>query len=39
MSATAATRAARARLERELASCNMPAELNDLYAILDRYSD
>jgi hypothetical protein len=30
MTATPATRAARARLERELASCNMPAELSDL---------
>ena len=32
-------RAARARLERELASYSTPAELNDLHAILDRYSD
>jgi len=39
MSATAATRAARAGLERELASYNTRAEPNDLYAILDRYSD
>jgi len=39
MPATAAARAARAALERELASYNAPAELNDLDAILDRYSD
>lgn len=31
--------AARTALERELASYNNPADLNDLYAILDRYSD
>ena len=32
-------RAARARLEWELADYNTAAELNDLHAILDRYSD
>ncbi len=32
-------RAARSALERELASYNSPADLNDLHAILDRYSD
>ena len=32
-------RAARAGLERELASYDTPTDLNDLYAILDRYSD
>ena len=32
-------RAARTRLERELAGYNTAAELNDLHAILDRYSD
>jgi hypothetical protein len=31
--------AARATLERELASYNSQADLNDLHAILDRYSD
>jgi hypothetical protein len=31
--------AARAALERELATYNSPADLNDLHAILDRYSD
>ena len=31
--------AARAALERELASYNTPEDLKDLYAILDRYSD
>ncbi len=31
--------AARAALERELASYNTPQDLNDLHAILDRYSD
>jgi hypothetical protein len=31
--------AARASLERELASYNSQADLNDLHAILDRYSD
>ncbi len=31
--------AARAALERELASYNSPADLNDLHAILDRHSD
>ena len=30
---------AQAALERELASYNTPEELNDLHAILDRYSD
>jgi len=30
---------ARAALERELASYNSPADLNDLHAILDRYND
>jgi hypothetical protein len=32
-------RAGRAQLERELASYNSPADLDDLHAILDRYSD
>ena len=32
-------RAARAALERELASYSSASDLNDLYAILDRYSD
>jgi hypothetical protein len=32
-------RAERARLERELASYSSPADLDDLHAILDRYSD
>ena len=32
-------RAARATLERELASYNSPSDLEDLHAILDRYSD
>ena len=31
--------AAQAELERELASYNTPEDLNDLHAILDRYSD
>ena len=31
--------AARASLERELAGYNSPSDLDDLYAILDRYSD
>jgi hypothetical protein len=31
--------AARAALEQELASYNTPEDLNDLHAILDRYSD
>ena len=31
--------AARAALERELASYNSQSDLNDLHAILDRYSD
>jgi len=31
--------AARAALERELASYSSQADLNDLHAILDRYSD
>jgi hypothetical protein len=31
--------AARAALERDLASYNSPADLNDLHAILDRYGD
>jgi len=31
--------ATRASLERELASYNSPADLDDLHAILDRYSD
>ncbi len=31
--------AARAALAHELASYNSPADLNDLHAILDRYSD
>ena len=31
--------AARTALQRELASYNSPADLNDLHAILDRYSD
>ena len=31
--------AAQAALERELASYNTPEDLNDLHAILDRYSD
>lgn len=34
-----AARAARARLEWELASYTTPAELNDLHAVLDRHSD
>jgi len=32
-------RAAKATLARELASYNSPEDLNDLHAILDRYSD
>jgi hypothetical protein len=32
-------RAARASLERELSSYHSTADLNDLHAILDRYSD
>ncbi len=32
-------RAERAQLERELGNYTSPADLNDLYAILDRYSD
>jgi hypothetical protein len=32
-------RAARAALERELASYSSESDLNDLHAILDRYSD
>ena len=32
-------RAARAALERELASYSSASDLNDLHAILDRYSD
>jgi hypothetical protein len=32
-------RTAQAELERELASYNTPEDLNDLHAILDRYSD
>jgi hypothetical protein len=32
-------RAGRAQLERELASYNSPADLDDLHAILDRYND
>ena len=32
-------RAARAALERELASYTSASDLNDLHAILDRYSD
>jgi hypothetical protein len=31
--------AARTALERELASYNSPSDLDDLHAILDRYSD
>jgi hypothetical protein len=31
--------AARASLERELSSYNSASDLDDLYAILDRYSD
>ena len=31
--------AAQAELERELASYNSPEDLNDLHAILERYSD
>jgi hypothetical protein len=31
--------ATRKALERDLASYNSPSDLNDLYAILDRYSD
>jgi hypothetical protein len=31
--------AARASLERELAGYNSPSDLDDLHAILDRYSD
>jgi hypothetical protein len=34
-----AARAARASLERDLASYTSPGDLNDLDAILDRYSD
>ena len=34
-----AARAARAALERELASYNHQSDLDDLHAILDRYSD
>jgi len=33
------THAARAALERELSSYNSPSDLDDLHAILDRYSD
>jgi hypothetical protein len=33
------TRVGRAALERELASYNSASDLNDLHAILDRYSD
>jgi hypothetical protein len=33
------THARRASLERELASYHSTADLNDLHAILDRYSD
>ncbi len=32
-------RAGRAQLERELGAYTSPADLDDLYAILDRYSD
>ena len=32
-------RAGRAQLERELASYNSPADLDDLHATLDRYND
>jgi len=32
-------RAGRAQLERELASYNSPADLDDLHAIIDRYND
>ena len=31
--------AARSALERELSSYNSPSDLDDLHAILDRYSD
>ena len=31
--------AARAALEREISSYNNPSDLNDLHAMLDRYSD
>ena len=31
--------AARAALEREISSYNSPSDLDDLHAILDRYSD
>jgi len=34
-----AERAGRAQLERELASYNSPADLDDLHATLDRYND
>jgi hypothetical protein len=33
------THAARVALERELASYSSPSDLDDLHAILDRYSD
>ncbi len=33
------THAARAALERELANYSSPSDLDDLHAILDRYSD
>jgi hypothetical protein len=33
------THAARTALQRELASYNSPSDLDDLHAILDRYSD
>jgi hypothetical protein len=36
---TREARAARAKLENELASYTSPQDLNDLDAILDRYSD
>jgi hypothetical protein len=36
---TRAAHAGRAALERELASYNSTSDLNDLHAILDRYSD
>jgi hypothetical protein len=39
MRSTREARAARARLESELASYTSPRDLNDLDAILDRYSD
>ena len=32
-------RAARAALEREISSYSSPSDLDDLHAILDRYSD